>query len=225
MSSFLRIQNVEIKLVGAQTVIGRHRTCDLRLNDASVSRLHACVQLRGATVFIEDMGSRNGTSVNGLEVRASTRLAAGATVQVGAVRMSFLQDTGPIGIDAILGNDTALIQRAALSPSQSPDWEDAVTSVAEAPAEAGRSVRRPLPEDRFHEALRSARDLTGSSAHELARLVLGQALDTLGAETARPVLPAATVALVRTLLSRWSNQLTQPEWRRRLDTLERWEKR
>ncbi len=207
-------------------MIGRHRACDLRLNDASVSRLHACVQLRGTTVFLEDMGSRNGTSVNGLEVRGPTRLTAGATVQVGAVRMSFLQDAGQLGIEAISGSDTAQIHRAALSPARSEDWESEATGVGEIPSDGGRSLRRPTAvEDRFSEALRSAKDLTSNGAHDLARLVVGQALDALAAETARPVLPASALALVRAILSRWPEQLAQPDWQRRLKALERWEKR
>ncbi len=226
LSSFLRIQNVEIRLAGSSTVIGRHRACDLRLNDASVSRLHACVQLRGAAVFIEDMGSRNGTSVNGLEVKAPMRLSAGATVQVGAVRFSFLQDAGQAGLETLSGSDTALIHRASLSPVRpADDWEHEATGVAELPGHGGRSGRRPTPaEDRFSEALRSAKDLTANGAHELARLVVAQGLDALAAETARPVLPASSITLVRAILSRWPDQLAQPEWQRRMKALERWAK-
>jgi hypothetical protein len=65
-------------------VIGREQ-CDVVLDDERVSRRHAVVRGTGATVTIEDLGSRNGTWVNGkrLETGAVTQLAAGDEVRIG----------------------------------------------------------------------------------------------------------------------------------------------
>lgn len=44
-------------------VIGRGTGCDVRLDDLSVSRQHACLHIEGSTLTIEDLGSANGTSL------------------------------------------------------------------------------------------------------------------------------------------------------------------
>ena len=71
------------ELVDREVIIGRagHSTVDLR--DDSVSRLHARVQHDGEALIIEDLGSRNGTFVNGVRIAAPTRLQGGDKIHVG----------------------------------------------------------------------------------------------------------------------------------------------
>jgi pSer/pThr/pTyr-binding forkhead associated (FHA) protein len=47
------------------TVIGRGRSADLILNEATISRAHALFGLDGGRPFVQDLGSTNGTLVNG----------------------------------------------------------------------------------------------------------------------------------------------------------------
>lgn len=49
-------------------VIGRHGSCDVILDNDSVSRRHARLLCRDGNWMIEDLGSRNGTNVNGVAV-------------------------------------------------------------------------------------------------------------------------------------------------------------
>lgn len=72
-----------------QVLIGRLRSSDLPLDDGSVSRLHARVFFRGGCAYIEDLGSRWGTLVNGAPVEGHRPLAAGDIIQVGSVRLRF----------------------------------------------------------------------------------------------------------------------------------------
>ena len=46
-------------------VLGRSRDCDIQLTDANVSRRHAELRQEGASFWIVDLGSTNGTLVNG----------------------------------------------------------------------------------------------------------------------------------------------------------------
>ncbi len=55
--------------LGRVHVIGRSRTADARLEDASVSAAHACVRFAKGQWHIRDLGSRNGTWVNGERLR------------------------------------------------------------------------------------------------------------------------------------------------------------
>lgn len=53
---------------GRPLVIGRDPSAEIRIDDPSMSRRHASVLLRGATVELRDLGSRNGVHVNGTRI-------------------------------------------------------------------------------------------------------------------------------------------------------------
>jgi phosphoserine phosphatase RsbU/P len=67
--------------------IGRSSTCDVHLPDASVSRRHAEIVRRDDRVFVRDLGSRNGTRVDGVEAGDLAELAAGARLEFGDVQL------------------------------------------------------------------------------------------------------------------------------------------
>src|SRR5262245_58358865 len=50
------------------TVVGRAENCDLRISDPSLSRWHACFTVTADTCVLADVGSRNGTFVNGAQI-------------------------------------------------------------------------------------------------------------------------------------------------------------
>lgn len=54
--------------------IGRSSDCNLALGDGLVSRRHAVLHVTEAGVILEDLGSRNGVSVNGTKVEGSNKL-------------------------------------------------------------------------------------------------------------------------------------------------------
>jgi FHA domain len=75
-----------IPLGGEVTTVGRGRGADIRLDDPSVSRLHAELVRRGPYVYVVDLGlSRNGTRVNGRPV-ARRVLDDGDVLSFGAAR-------------------------------------------------------------------------------------------------------------------------------------------
>lgn len=71
------------KIARGGNIIGRAPDAQLRLLDDGMSRQHARVRLEGETVFLEDLGSRNGTFVNGRRLDAPVALAEGDKVQIG----------------------------------------------------------------------------------------------------------------------------------------------
>jgi pSer/pThr/pTyr-binding forkhead associated (FHA) protein len=71
-----------VELVAPVTV-GRAADADLVLADELVSRRHARVSQRGDGAVVEDLGSRNGTFVNGNQIHGPTRLAPGDQLQLG----------------------------------------------------------------------------------------------------------------------------------------------
>jgi hypothetical protein len=64
--------------------IGRELACDMTLADATVSRLHASLQWDGYGWLLDDLGSTNGTRLNGWRVSSPTRVGAGDVVSFGA---------------------------------------------------------------------------------------------------------------------------------------------
>lgn len=68
--------------VAGDVVVGRADACDLSLPDRRLSRRHARFFLEGGALFVEDLGSPNGTFVNGERI-ARAELAMGDTVLVG----------------------------------------------------------------------------------------------------------------------------------------------
>lgn len=74
---------------GRRILVGRSPNADLRLEDPSVSRLHARIEMRDDGVYVEDLGSRNGTVVDGKPVTAPRRLAVDDEVTVGSAALVF----------------------------------------------------------------------------------------------------------------------------------------
>lgn len=72
----------------SEWIIGRHRDCDICIDDAQISREHAVIFRKGEQWVLEDQHSRNGTFVNGLEV-SMTYLMGGETISVGSVDLTF----------------------------------------------------------------------------------------------------------------------------------------
>jgi pSer/pThr/pTyr-binding forkhead associated (FHA) protein len=66
-----------------ELVVGRAGDADVILADPTVSRRHACVSPEGETAVVEDLGSSNGTFVNGERVGDPSRAAEGDEIQVG----------------------------------------------------------------------------------------------------------------------------------------------
>jgi hypothetical protein len=71
----------------ANLLVGRASDNDLVLDEASVSARHARIDVEPDGAFITDLGSTNGTFLDGRQVRASVELTAGSTLQLGRCEM------------------------------------------------------------------------------------------------------------------------------------------
>ncbi len=73
------------------TVIGRSSSCDLTLPSRYVSRQHARIVERDGQLWIEDLGSHNGTLLNQKPLAAPTLLEIGDRIQIGHFSLSLEQ--------------------------------------------------------------------------------------------------------------------------------------
>jgi pSer/pThr/pTyr-binding forkhead associated (FHA) protein len=102
---------------GREAVIGRSAECDLRVPSVAASRRHAAVVRRGHDVLVRDLGSTNGTLVNGAKIVGERALEAGDRIEVGGVVVTFCR------VDAsFAGEGAAPVDRTAISfgPARAP---------------------------------------------------------------------------------------------------------
>ena len=70
-------------------VIGRLPDCDISLSDPNVSRRHTEVRVAGSGYLVADLGSTNGTKVNGVRIDGERMLNDGDIVSVGSTHLRF----------------------------------------------------------------------------------------------------------------------------------------
>jgi len=76
--------------LGQQAItIGRLPDCTIPVNDANVSRRHAEVRAAGQGFVLVDLGSTNGSKINGVRIDVQQLLADGDIVSVGTTHLRF----------------------------------------------------------------------------------------------------------------------------------------
>lgn len=82
------LQNQVFDLEPLPVVIGRDPECDLFLNNMTVSRRHAIIEKEGNMLMLKDLGSLNGTWIDG-KISDQAELTDGILVQIGTFSMRF----------------------------------------------------------------------------------------------------------------------------------------
>jgi pSer/pThr/pTyr-binding forkhead associated (FHA) protein len=81
-----------LNLPAQGVTLGRSRECDIVVDDANVSRRHAELRPRGSAWVLSDLGSTNGTRLNGHRIERSEVVEAGDQIEVGASTLTFELD-------------------------------------------------------------------------------------------------------------------------------------
>ena len=92
---WLVVDNRAIPLMAGENIIGREATAQVVMDSTRVSRQHARITIDGSLAQLEDLGSRNGTSVNGVPVTAAVALTDGASIAVGGMALTFRASAEP----------------------------------------------------------------------------------------------------------------------------------
>jgi hypothetical protein len=126
--------------LGSRCLLGRSPACDLRINNPRVSGEHASVYWASDRWELRDLGSRNGTFVDGHRLGAGERqtLAHGATFMLGSDEAFCLEDASPPVLSARHGR-TGLLRTASQGLLVLPDEERPEVSIFE--DAGGRWVR------------------------------------------------------------------------------------
>ncbi len=73
----------------AGATLGRSRKCDIVVDDPNVSREHAEIRPRGGSWVLRDLGSTNGSSINGRRTDGAEVLKPGDEIELGTSTMTF----------------------------------------------------------------------------------------------------------------------------------------
>lgn len=91
----------EIALSHGEHVLGRSNDAAVFVDDAGVSRHHARITLDEHGATLEDLGSKNGTRLNGHVIEGPTELADGALIVLGATALKFRVFETPGSTDTV----------------------------------------------------------------------------------------------------------------------------
>lgn len=87
----LNVGGREIELKEGERTIGRSAEADILIEHETASRKHARIIVEGNRVFIADMNSRNGTFLNGKQIKDKTEIRPGDTIALGEAPLSLIQ--------------------------------------------------------------------------------------------------------------------------------------
>ena len=82
----------EWSLAEGSNVVGRDRGCSVRIDSPTLSRRHARIFVDGADATLEDLGSKNGTCLNGHPVTQQVALDDGDRIRVGSIEMTYRRE-------------------------------------------------------------------------------------------------------------------------------------
>jgi phosphoserine phosphatase RsbU/P len=181
----------EFSLQGEEVVIGRSSTCQLTIHDRFMSRRHARLRSQGGEWWLEDLGSRNGTLVDGEPITEPRPIAAGDRISLSSsvIRVEDGTERRPapgtstgFGDHTIFREASQVLRSQASMPPESADSVEMLHSYAE---------RMQVLND-VHQAL--ARSL---SVEDLLETLLGRAFELLRPEEGIVVLRQADGSFAR----------------------------
>jgi sigma-B regulation protein RsbU (phosphoserine phosphatase) len=169
-----------------ETVLGRHPECQVHINSNMVSRRHARVIRKGDQFLLEDLGSGNGTFVNGKKIESPVELKHEDRIKLGPILLRFenpqaakaaapLPSAGAAAPKASSGKAAAIADVGG-TVDVSTDEDDSATITGQAIQATGFGRLEVQPAAKLRAVLEISRSLAGTS--DLQGL-LPKILDTL----------------------------------------------
>jgi ABC-type multidrug transport system ATPase subunit len=115
-----------IRFQGDRMVLGRDPASGHALNYPMISWRHAALERTSEGVYVEDLGSRNGTYVNGVRISGKTLVRSGQEIGLGTFRFTLLED-GELAKREYKGNVTIEVNSCAINAPDGLRLLDAVS--------------------------------------------------------------------------------------------------
>jgi predicted component of type VI protein secretion system len=117
-----RTEAASLRLIEGVNSIGRHDDCLIRIRSSQVSRRHCELFEDDGRLIIRDLGSANGTFVNGKRIGSQQVVKPGDVITVGGVALRIDADSPPAK-DAPSPGDTAEQEALTAIPDDGDDFE------------------------------------------------------------------------------------------------------
>ncbi len=115
----------KIAVKKAEFIVGRSQGCHLCAASTAISRQHCAILRQEGRVAIKDLGSRNGTLVNGVKIASETELTSGDEITVGPLKFLVTISTGISNVKKPEVKSVAeAVVRASQTPSGAVDDDD-----------------------------------------------------------------------------------------------------
>jgi serine phosphatase RsbU (regulator of sigma subunit) len=132
------------ELARDETVIGRHPECHIQIDSNMVSRKHARVFRDGSRFLVEDLGSGNGTTVNGVRIVNPTPLSHDDRVKLGPILIRYIDQAAAQNRPSSAPGGAGVAGQRPAGPAPAfkfnlaEDAEDAATITGSLAGESGR---------------------------------------------------------------------------------------
>ncbi|UJA05753.1 FHA domain-containing protein [Acinetobacter johnsonii] len=136
-----KIQAITGELTGQEIsidrdmLVGRHQTADIVLQQSEISRKHATFLLKEHALWLQDLGSSNGTYVNDVQIAAETLLKQGDIVQFASLKFSVFEPAK--ALEEVVESVEAATLGAAVVEAPISQPSEAVATSETAQAEVG----------------------------------------------------------------------------------------
>lgn len=144
-----KIQAITGELTGQEIsidrdmLVGRHQTADIVLQQSEISRKHAAFLLKEQALWLQDLGSSNGTYVNDVQIAAETLLKQGDIVQFASLKFSVFEPAKALE-DVVESVEAATLGAAVVeTPISQPSEAVAASETAQAEVSADAPVVEP----------------------------------------------------------------------------------
>lgn len=128
-------------LEGNEVIVGRDTSNQVAINDAEVSRKHARLSMHGGAYMLEDLGSTNGTFVNGQRLTSPVVLNSGDSISFGENIVLLYESAYDPNATAISSSKASRTEAKARKPTPAPVPAPAPAPVYSGQVPAGSAAR------------------------------------------------------------------------------------
>lgn len=144
-----------LSLIDGVNTVGRHDDCQIRIKSSQVSRKHCELFERKGLLMVKDLGSSNGTLVNGKRIEGQSVLEPGDEITIGGVKLRVAKVGEAVPAPKVpskAANDTAVVE--AIIADDAPasgedefeiDFDDEPASISQPVAPAPKPAPTPPP--------------------------------------------------------------------------------
>jgi serine phosphatase RsbU (regulator of sigma subunit)/pSer/pThr/pTyr-binding forkhead associated (FHA) protein len=146
----------------ADVTLGRHPDCDIQLPSNMVSRKHARVFVENGQTYVEDLGSGNGTLLNGKKIEGKTPLNHEDRIKLGPILLRFESDAPATKPARKVLSSSATAATLAFKMDLAADDDDSATIMDSVDNSSGFGMLNAQPEAKLKGVLEISKSLAGT---------------------------------------------------------------